>query len=71
MENYRSMINTSKNITKNQEKLNQIRENLQPWDITLLWIITDWWQGLATANNWRYVWLLSWTKRGSECKNQS
>jgi len=29
LENYRSMINTSKNITKNQEKLNQIRENLQ------------------------------------------
>jgi len=68
LENYRSMINTSKNITKNQEKLNQIRENLQPWDITLLWIITDWWQGLATANNWRYVWLLSWTKEAQNAK---
>ena len=57
-----SKISTSKNITKNIIELNNYRSSLKPWDVTLLWLITDWWQWLATANNWKFVWVLQWTK---------
>lgn len=55
-------INTSKNIIKNQDALALYRKQLKPGDITLLGLITDGGQGLATANNGKYVGVLKGTK---------
>jgi hypothetical protein len=61
-------INTSKNITKYQKELQIYRNNLQPGDVTLLGLITDGGQGLATANNGKYVGVLEGTKEAIKTK---
>lgn len=61
MKKWWSLINTSKNITKYATQLTKYRDSLRPGDISLLGLITDGGQGLATANNGRYVGVLSTT----------
>ncbi len=61
-------INTSKNITKYQKELEVYRNNLQPGDVTLLGLITDGGQGLATANNGKYVGVLEGAKEAVKTK---
>ncbi len=56
------LISTSKNIEKNKRKLEEYRKSLKPGDITLLGLITEGGQGLATANNGKYVGVLEDTK---------
>jgi hypothetical protein len=60
------MISTSKNIAKFSDQLENYRKNLKPGDVTLLGLITDGGQGLATANNGKYVGVLSTTKEASK-----
>lgn len=48
-------IKTSRDIEKNKIKLEQYRASLKPGDIVLLGCLTEGGQGLATANNGRYV----------------
>jgi hypothetical protein len=48
-------INSSKNITKNLNTIKNYQKNLTPGQITLLGLITDGGQGLATANNGRFI----------------
>ena len=48
-------IETSKKISKNARELEEYRKNLKPGEITLLGCITDGGQGLATANNGKYL----------------
>ena len=55
-------IKTSKTIEKNKKQLNKYRNNLEPGDVTLLGLITEGGQGLATANNGKYVGILENTK---------
>ncbi len=55
-------ISTSKNIEKNKKELERYRNSLKPGDITLLGLITEGGQGLATANNGKYVGVLEGTK---------
>ncbi len=55
-------ISTSKNIEKNKIELETYRNSLQPGDITLLGLITEGGQGLATANNGKYIGVLDGTK---------
>lgn len=57
-------IETSSKITKNKDLLNKYRNGLKPGDITLLGLITDGGQGLATANNGKYVGIFSTSKEG-------
>ncbi len=52
---YWECISTSKNILKHAKHLEILRNNLEPGDITLLGCITEGGQGLATANNGRYI----------------
>lgn len=52
---YWDKISTSQNISKNFELLNLYRNNLKEGDITLLGLITDGGQGLATANNGKFI----------------
>jgi hypothetical protein len=56
------MISTSKNIIKYGSQLIEYRDSLRAGDVTLLGLITDGGQGLATANNGKYVGVLSTSK---------
>jgi len=62
MDKWWDFISTSKNIGKYQRILHDYRNNLKPGDITLLGLITEGGQGLATANNGKYVGVLAGTK---------
>jgi len=48
-------ISTSKKIEKNMHELQKYRDSLKPGDITLLGLVTEGGQGLATANNGKYI----------------
>ena len=48
-------ISSSKKIEQNKIVLEEYRENLKPGNITLLGCITEGGQGLATANNGKYI----------------
>ena len=50
-----SKIETSKKISQNQEELTKYRNSLKPGDIALLGCLTEGGQGLATANNGKYI----------------
>ena len=50
-----SKIETSKKISQNQQELTKYRNSLQPGDIALLGCLTEGGQGLATANNGKYI----------------
>ncbi|RMD77069.1 DNA modification methylase, partial [Candidatus Dojkabacteria bacterium] len=63
-------ISTSKNIEKNKNELGKYRESLKPGDITLLGLITEGGQGLATANNGKYIGVLDGTKWAENVKKQ-
>jgi hypothetical protein len=68
MDQWWGKISTSKNITKNMAELERYRKTLRPGDITLLGLITDGGQGLATANNGKYVGVLEGTKFAESVK---
>lgn len=57
-----SKIETSKKISLNHRELEEYRSSLKPGDITLLGCLTEGGQGLATANNGKYVAVRSSTK---------
>jgi hypothetical protein len=63
-------ISTSKNIEKHKKELETYRKQLQPGDITLLGLITEGGQGLATANNGKYVGILEGTKWAELARKQ-
>ena len=48
-------IDTSKKITQNKKELEAYRASLKPGDIALLGCLTEGGQGLATANNGKYI----------------
>jgi hypothetical protein len=48
-------IKTSRDIEKNKEELRKYRESLKPGEIALLGCLTEGGQGLATANNGKYI----------------
>jgi hypothetical protein len=48
-------ISTSKNIEKNKAELEAYRKSLKPGDVALLGCLTEGGQGLATANNGKYI----------------
>jgi len=56
-------IRTSRDISKNKRELDEYRRKLKPGDITLLGLVTEGGQGLATANNGKYVGVLEGTKQ--------
>lgn len=63
-------ISTSKNIDKNKKELELYRKSLKPGDITLLGLITEGGQGLATANNGKYIGVLEGTKWADNVRKQ-
>lgn len=63
-------IDTSKNIEKHKKELEVYRNSLKPGDITLLGLITEGGQGLATANNGKYIGVLKGTKWAENVRKQ-
>ncbi|MBP9004972.1 MAG: Eco57I restriction-modification methylase domain-containing protein [Candidatus Marinimicrobia bacterium] len=63
-------ISTSKNIEKNKTRLEEYRKSLKPGDVTLLGLITEGGQGLATANNGKYIGVKKGTKWAENVKKQ-
>jgi hypothetical protein len=70
LNNWWDKISTSKNIEKNKKELEKYRASLQSGDITLLGLITEGGQGLATANNGKYIGVLEGTKWAENIKKQ-
>ena len=65
-----NLIKTSRDIEKNQSVLQNYRNSLKEGDITLLGLITEGGQGLATANNGKYVGIIENTKDAERVYNQ-
>ncbi len=63
-------ISTSKNIHKFKKELEQYRNSIKPGDITLLGLITEGGQGLATGNNGKYIGVLDGTKWADNVREQ-
>jgi len=63
-----SCIEDSKKITKNKKLLDKYRKNLNPGDITLLGLITEGGQGLATGDNGRFIGVLENTVFAEQVK---
>jgi hypothetical protein len=66
---YWDKINTSKQIEKNQSLLKEYAFSLRPGSKTLLGMVTDGGQGLATANNGKYIGVLEGTKSANNTLN--
>ncbi len=62
VDNYWKKISTSRAIEKNAISLSNYRNNLKYGDWTLIGLITEGGQGLATANNGKYVGVREGTK---------
>ncbi|MCD8291253.1 MAG: BREX-1 system adenine-specific DNA-methyltransferase PglX, partial [Prevotella sp.] len=61
-EKWWAKIKTSRDIEANKQELNDYRASLKPGDVTLLGCLTEGGQGLATANNGKYIAVRSTTK---------
>jgi hypothetical protein len=70
MEKWWDKISTSKNIQKYQRELEEYRNSLKPGDITLLGLITEGGQGLATGNNGKYIGVLEGTKWAEKVRKE-
>jgi len=70
IEKWWDKISTSKNILKYKKDLEQYRNSLKPGDITLLGLITEGGQGLATGNNGKYIGVLEGTKWAEKVKKE-
>lgn len=55
-------MSTSKKIEQNKKELEEYRNNIKPGDIVLLGSLTEGGQGLATANNGKYIAVRKLTK---------
>jgi hypothetical protein len=65
-----SFISDSKKINKYKEYLDDYRNSLKPGDITLLGLITEGGQGLATGDNGRYIGVLDGTKWAEKVRKE-
>ena len=63
-------ISSSKNIEKYKKELEAYRNSLKASDITLLGLITEGGQGLATANNGKYIGVLEGTKWAEKVRKE-
>jgi hypothetical protein len=63
-------ISSSKNIEKYKKELEAYRNSLKVGDITLLGLITEGGQGLATGNNGKYVGVLEGTKWAEKVRKE-
>jgi hypothetical protein len=65
MKEWWNKIDTSKKIAKNEFNLNKYRESLKPGDVTLIGLVTDGGQGMATGDNGKFVGVKAGTKQSA------
>ena len=65
MNDWWDKIETSKKIAKNESVLNKYRESLKPGDVTLIGLVTDGGQGMATGDNGKFVGVKTGTKQAA------
>lgn len=63
-------IKTSKDIQKNKEEIGTYLKTLKPGDITLLGLVTEGGQGLATADNGRFLAVLEGTNEAGKIEKR-
>jgi len=68
IESYWDKICTSTNIKKNAVSLKKYRDSLVPGEFTLVGLVTEGGQGLATANNGKYVGVKEGTKEANRIR---
>lgn len=61
-------IETSRKITQNEEELRSYRDSLKEGELSLLGLLTEGGQGLATANNGKYVGVIDGTKQAESIR---
>ncbi len=66
--NWWSNIETSRQIENNRDKIRNHVQSLQPGSVTLIGLLTDGGQGLATGNNGRFVGYSPISRSASRCK---
>ena len=69
MSRWWSKIDTSAKISKNHLDIQSYRDSLKDGDLTLLGLITDGGQGLATANNGRFIAVRFGSKEATRTKD--
>ena len=65
MNNWWSKIETSKKIANNESELNKYRASLKSGDVTLIGLVTDGGQGMATGDNGKFVGVKAGTKQAA------
>ena len=65
MKDWWGKIETSKKIAKNESELSKYRTSLKPGDVTLIGLITDGGQGMATGDNGKFVGVKTGTKQAA------
>ena len=65
-----SKIKSSKDIQKNKKEIEKYLKTLKPGDITLLGLITEGGQGLATADNGRFLAVLEGTEEAKRVRER-
>ena len=65
MKNWWAKIETSKKISKNESELNRYRATLRSGDVTLVGLVTDGGQGMATGDNGKFVGVKAGTKQAA------
>jgi hypothetical protein len=61
-------IETSRNIEQNRKEIKNYTDKLKPGDITMIGLLTDGGQGLATGNNGQFVGYKKGTHLADRCK---
>ena len=64
------IISSSEKIERYKKNIEEYQLSLKPGDITLLGLITEGGQGLATANNGKYIGVLEGTKLAANVRKQ-
>ena len=63
MQDWWTKIETSKKISQNESELWRYRNTLKPGDVTLIGLVTDGGQGMATGDNGKFVGVKAGTKQ--------
>lgn len=69
IDNWWDKIETAREINRNETELNKYRNLLNPGDWTLVGLVTEGGQGLATANNGKFVGVRQGTKEAERIKH--
>lgn len=68
LEDYWDQVSTSRSISKHRKQISEFQKTLRPGDLTILGLLTDGGQGLATGNNGDFVGVIEGSKESERIK---